>query len=216
MVGCPSIYQLIDTSIRRTFSVVNPYLLIDNLIMETQTYTGKAAEILDAAERHMRAGGYDAVSFRDLAEEVGIKSSSVHYHFPQKADLGEAVVRRYTNNVLSALGAPDEAVESPLDRVTRLCGVYRTALSDDGLICLCCVLGAETRDLPDPVATAVNGFFERVLGWVSAALSDSKTPTPSGPQILASLQGAMILAMATRQPALFDETVTGILAQFES
>lgn len=184
--------------------------------METQIYTGKAAEILDAAERYMRAGGYDAVSFRDLAEEAGIKSSSVHYHFPQKADLGKAVVQRYTDNVLSALGAPDDVADSPFDRVRRLCEVYRTALSDDGLICLCCVLGAEARDLPAPVATAVNGFFERVLDWIKAALRDEQAPAPSGPQILASLQGAMILAMATKQPTLFDETVTGILAQFET
>ncbi len=183
--------------------------------MDAQLYTGKAAEILDAAERHMRAGGYDAVSFRDLADEVGIKSSSVHYHFPQKADLGEAVVRRYTDNVLDALAMPDDAEESARDRIARLCGIYRSALKDDGLICLCCVLGAEARDLPDPVAEAVNGFFGRVLGWARTALDGSQGQGPSCTQILASLQGAMILALATKQPELFDETVTDILERFE-
>jgi TetR/AcrR family transcriptional repressor of nem operon len=183
--------------------------------MKNQTYTGKAAEILDAAERHMRAGGYDAVSFRDLADDVGIKSSSVHYHFPQKPDLGEAVVRRYTDTVLGALGAPDDAGEDAYARIERLCAVYRTALSEDGLICLCCVLGAETRDLPDQVANAVNRFFERVLAWTGKALSDARGLGGTAAQILASLQGAMILAMATKQPALFDETVTGILERLE-
>ena len=61
---------------------------------EQTAFTGKAEEILEVAERHMRAGGFDAVSFRDIAAEVGIKSASVHYHFPQKADLGAAVVQR--------------------------------------------------------------------------------------------------------------------------
>lgn len=182
--------------------------------MEPQIYTGKAAEILDAAERHMRAGGYDAVSFRDLAEEVGIKSSSVHYHFPQKADLGEAVVRRYTENVLEALAAPDDAGETVRDRIARLCGVYRSALQDDGLICLCCVLGAETRDLPDQVGGAVNGFFDRVLGWAETAMTGHTGQGPTPTQIVASLQGAMILAMATKRADLFDETVTGILVRF--
>ena len=182
--------------------------------MEKQAYSGKAAEILDAAERHMRAGGYDAVSFRDLADQVGIKSSSVHYHFPQKADLGEAVVRRYTEAVLEALAAPDDPAENAYARIERLCAVYRSALIDDGLICLCCVLGAETRDLPEQVAAAVDQFFERVHGWASRAVADAKGQGPSGTMIVASLQGAMILAMAMKNDDLFDEIVAGILAQF--
>jgi TetR/AcrR family transcriptional regulator, transcriptional repressor for nem operon len=52
-------------------------------------------QLLDATERRMRAGGYHAVSFRDVAADVGIRSASVHHHFPQKADLGTALVRRY-------------------------------------------------------------------------------------------------------------------------
>lgn len=194
--------------------IVNLYLLVDNRIMEKQAYSGKAAEILDAAERHMRGGGYDAVSFRDLAEQVGIKSSSVHYHFPQKADLGEAVVRRYTDAVLDVLGMPDDPAENAHARIERLCAVYRSALIDDGLVCLCCVLGAETRDLPEQVSVAVNGFFERVHGWATRAVADAKGQGASGTLIVSSLQGAMILSMAMKDDALFDEAVAGILAQF--
>lgn len=195
--------------------VVNAYLLVDNKIMKRQIHTGKAAEILDAAERHMRGGGYDAVSFRDLAAQVGIKSSSVHYHFPQKADLGEAVVRRYTDAVFDALASPDDPTETPYRRIKRLCGVYRAALIDDGLICLCCVLGAETRDLPDQVAIAVNQFFESVHGWACRAVAEAKGQGPSGTLIVASLQGAMILSMATKNEDLFDKTVTEILKQVD-
>ena len=32
----------------------------------------------------MRRGGFHGFSFRDLAADVGIKSASVHYHFPIK------------------------------------------------------------------------------------------------------------------------------------
>ena len=42
------------------------------------------AAIMDAAERRMRIGGFNGFSFREIAADVGVKSSSVHYHFPTK------------------------------------------------------------------------------------------------------------------------------------
>ncbi len=186
--------------------------------MEQPAYSQKAIDILDAAERHMRSGGFDAVSFRDLATEVGIKSASVHYHFPQKSDLGEAVVHRYTQHVLAALGAPDDPSESVRNRIERLCAVYRSAVLDDGLVCLCCVLGAEALKLPDQVADAVSIYFTRLLDWTTQALvvtseGGSRTDRPDAAQIVAGLQGAMILALATKRPALFTGTASRIIEQ---
>lgn len=186
--------------------------------MEQPTYSQKAVDILDAAERHMRGGGFDAVSFRDLAKEVGIKSASVHYHFPQKADLGEAVVHRYTGHVLAALGTPDDPSESIKTRIERLCAVYRSAVLDDGLVCLCCVLGAEQLKLPGQVADAVTAYFTKLLAWTNAALdleddADKSATGLDAGHIIASLQGAMILALATRRPELFTDTASRIIEQ---
>ena len=44
----------------------------------------------------MRAVGYNAVSFRDLADDLKVKNASIHYHFRKKADLGVELVERYT------------------------------------------------------------------------------------------------------------------------
>ena len=183
--------------------------------MEQRIYTEKAIEILDAAERHMRHGGFDAVSFRDLAAEVGIKSASVHYHFPQKADLGKAVVERYATRVLGFLGRPDDPSETVGTRIGRLCDAYRHALLGEGLACLCCVLGAEFRDLPSPVAEAVSGFFDTILQWTETALDADTTGTkPDGQNaahIVSSLQGAMILAMSTGRTEHLTEVTDHIL-----
>ena len=51
--------------------------------------------IMDAAERRMQQGGFGGFSFREIAADVGIKSSSVHYHFPTKENLAAAVIRRW-------------------------------------------------------------------------------------------------------------------------
>jgi len=44
------------------------------------------AAIMDAAERRMQQGGFGGFSFREIAADVGIKSSSVHYPLPNKED----------------------------------------------------------------------------------------------------------------------------------
>jgi len=43
--------------------------------------------ILTVAEGLIQSQGYNTFSYRDIANQVGVKTSSIHYHFPTKADL---------------------------------------------------------------------------------------------------------------------------------
>ncbi len=159
--------------------------------------SAKAEEILDAAEQHMRRGGFDAVSYRVLATDVGIKSASVHYHFPQKADLGRAVVDRYGGRFLDSLGRPDDPDESREQRLMRLAAGYRASLSQYGTVCLCCILGAERHYLPETVAEATASFYRRLLEWTEIALgTDDGDASALAAHVIAALQGAMVLAVA--------------------
>ncbi len=175
-------------------------------------YSAKAIEILEAAEIRIRRGGFEAVSYRDLAADVGIKAASVHYHFPQKALLGAAVVDHYSNKLAAALGLVDLTQATVEDHLQRLCNVYAAAVQNDGMICLGCMLGAESRDLPDAVSQAARRFFRRLLAWVESALGD---PCGNGNaaradaatlavHMISTLQGTMILAVALKRPELMD------------
>jgi AcrR family transcriptional regulator len=44
-------------------------------------------KIMNAAIRLFSEKGYDLVSMRDIAQEVGIKASSIYNHFPSKRDI---------------------------------------------------------------------------------------------------------------------------------
>jgi TetR/AcrR family transcriptional regulator, transcriptional repressor for nem operon len=168
-------------------------------------YSEKAIEILEAAELRIRRGGFDAVSYRDLATDVGIRAASVHYHFPQKALLGAAVVDRYTDKVVAAIGPIDLGKATVAEHLRRFCGVYEAAVRDEGLICLCCVLGSESRDLPDLVVEAVRRFFTRLLDWVELVLADRPDAKILAANTLGSLQGTMILAVTLQRPELMAE-----------
>lgn len=182
--------------------------------MSRPPYSEKAIEILDAAEIRMRRGGFDAFSYRDLAADVGIKGSSVHYHFPKKSQLGKVVVDRYANRILDTLGAPDDPQEDVQSRIHRLCMIYRDTLLKDGVPCLCCTLGSETLDLPSGVAESVNHFLMRLIEWTTIALGHNHQANRScstARHIIAALQGTTLMALVMKQPDLFLETEQALL-----
>src|SRR5262245_19633759 len=76
-------------------------------------------KILDAAEEMVQTRGYNAVSFRDLAAAVGIKSASIHYYFQNKGDLGVALVKRYVERFAEARQKIDARGGSAGDRLNR-------------------------------------------------------------------------------------------------
>ncbi len=178
----------------------------------------KAEDILDAAESMARSNGYNGFSFRDLASAVGIKSASVHYHFPTKGDLGVAVARRYTERFVAALGDPGDPETTPEVLLERYIDAFRRALAVDGQMCLCGMLGAEIASLPVEVADEARRFFELNLDWLETALS------PRGPAarpghadtrsralgILATLEGAVILSRSLGELAVFEQIAARI------
>jgi TetR/AcrR family transcriptional regulator, transcriptional repressor for nem operon len=170
-------------------------------------YPAKAIEILEAAEIRIRQGGFESMSYRDLAADVGIKAASVHYHFPQKALLGAAVVDRYSDKLAMALGAVDLTQATVEEHLQRLCDCYAAAVQDEGMICLGCMLGAESKDLPDAVSEAARRFFNRLLNWMESALGDRADAATLAVHIIGALQGTMILAVSLKRPELMDETV---------
>lgn len=178
----------------------------------------RAEEILDVAERMARTGGYHGFSFREIAKRIGIKAASVHYHFPGKEDLGAAVARRYTDRFLAALGAPDDADVPPDALLRRYVGAFRSALVDEGLMCLCGVLGAEIAHLPAPVADEARHFFQANIAWLDAVLDRRPNGLPperrraEALRIIATLEGAMILAKSLNDPDVFDAATDTITA----
>ena len=69
--------------------------------------------ILDVAERLTQTKGFNGFSYLDLAEEVGIKNSSIHYHFKAKIDLAEALVERTHDDLIEALSELENTTAKP-------------------------------------------------------------------------------------------------------
>ena len=170
--------------------------------------------ILDSAERFIRRGGFHAFSFRQIAEEIGIKSASVHYYFPKKEDLGVAVVRRYGEAFLEAL---HEAAGPNAGSVTRLAAftqVFRANFEATGRICLCGVIGAEAQGVPDPVRAEVSAFMTACVAWLeeTSKMAGHTDPRTRAMTIMAALEGAMMLAVNLEDAGVLDRVADDLLA----
>jgi TetR/AcrR family transcriptional repressor of nem operon len=173
----------------------------------------KREEILDVAEAMIRNAGFNAFSTRDVASAVGIKSASVHYHFPTKADIGAAVTERYTDRFLKQLGDPGRFKGDPREVVALYVNSFRETLIRDDKLCLCAVLGAEIGGLPSEVGGPTRTFFDRNLAWLKKALTGSSKMSASeanafAVHILASLEGGMILSKALDKEKVFENVAT--------
>ncbi|WP_282095002.1 TetR/AcrR family transcriptional regulator [Epibacterium ulvae] len=159
-------------------------------------------QILDLAEESVRARGYHAVSFRDIATALDVKSASIHYHFRHKQDLGLAIVDRYALRVADRLGSSEEL--SWPEAVQRFGQVYQEAVQQQGLQCLCGLLAAESAGLPEEISKRVAGFFASNLTWLEAA--QRQTPAPLSREravrVQSEVQGAMLLTVSLKDPAL--------------
>src|SRR5262249_46789730 len=179
--------------------------------------SSKRDEILDVAEALIRTAGFNGFSTRDVAEAVGIKAASVHYHFPSKADMGVAVTERYTDRFLEALGDPNRFKGHPRQAVKLYVNSFRQALVRDGKLCLCAVLGAEIGGLPREVGGHTRIFFERNIEWLRKALTVSSQisaakATAHAIHVLAALEGAMILSISLDDKNIFESVAKSLMS----
>jgi TetR/AcrR family transcriptional regulator, transcriptional repressor for nem operon len=156
-----------------------------------------ATAIMDAAERRMRKGGFNGFSFREIAADVGVKSSSVHYHFPTKEDLAAAVIKRYTGETAALIERELQKDDNPIKVWVK---AFRGTLHSEDRMCPCAVLGASSQDLPPEVAAEVKRFFKMCHDKI---VKEGLTPDQAS-QLLSTITGALIVANAVNDFAIFD------------
>ncbi len=175
--------------------------------------------ILNTTEDMIRQGGYNGFSFRNIADAIGIKSSSVHYHFETKEKLGAATTKRYTENFMTSLGSPEDLMTNGKNPVVFYISAFRNAIISDKGMCLCGILGTEANMLPESIVAELNHFFDRNIDWLKRAYqqigySASETANKAL-QTLSLLEGAMLICTSKKDLNLFDLSTQIILKEID-
>ena len=132
-----------------------------------------AEQILDVAETLIQTRSYSAFSYQDIADALGIRKASIHYHFATKADLGIAVVDRYAERFGSALAAlGQDQSRSSAQLLVFYCEPYlQFAQTPDRVADVRC--WPLTMALPCESARARCGLFEEHQTWLSRGFSSA-------------------------------------------
>ncbi len=80
----------------------------------------KVEEILAAAERQVRAGGFAGLSVAAIARELGLAQNAVYWYFPSKDGLFVAVLRRILGRVTEKEGGHRGTLEQIMLTVDQI------------------------------------------------------------------------------------------------
>ena len=178
-----------------------------------------STQILDVAERLAQTRGFNGFSYADIAAELGITKASLHYHFATKADLGRALIERYTASFAAELSKIEASGLDGRAQLGQYVQVYGDVLSRDRL-CLCGMLAAEVTTLPDSMQTAIRKFFDENEVWLkrvleagrrARALTFDGDATEVAGVLTAGLEGAMLLARSYGDATRFSSAAARLL-----
>ena len=180
-------------------------------------------KIMSMARAMVQDRGYNGLSFRDLAKDVGIKSASIHHYFPSKGDLGAAVAAQYTADFKEYLDSLIADALDPAECIRRYIDVFRTTLLNDNRMCLGGIMAAEHKELPTEVRAAVVEFSKMNVRWLAEVLSRRKKPRATAEAlerhalaIYSGIEGAQLVARGFEDVSIYDKVIeayglTGLL-----
>jgi TetR/AcrR family transcriptional regulator, transcriptional repressor for nem operon len=163
---------------------------------------GTAERILDVAEALVQSRGFNGFSYADVAEELQITKAGLHYHFPGKGELGEALIDRYAARFAEALVAVDRDESDAPAKLRAYARLYADVFQDDRM-CLCGMLAADYATLPDPMRERVVRFFDDNERWLARVLDAGRrdgslrfhgSARGVARTLVGGLEGAMLVA----------------------
>jgi TetR/AcrR family transcriptional regulator, transcriptional repressor for nem operon len=185
---------------------------------------GTADLALDLAEERVQLYGFNGFSYAHVAADLGISRAALHYHFASKAILGQALIDRYAERFTAALTEIDARTDDSLAKLRAYAKLYGDVLAERRM-CLCGMLAAEYRTLPEAMQQAVLRFFELNEEWLGAVLAEGNAegslqapgPVPdTARMIMGALEGAVLVARPYQDMDRFTAAADQLLAGLSS
>lgn len=182
-----------------------------------------ALRLLDVAEEKIRKHGFNAFSYKDLGDEVGIKTSSIHYYFPTKQDLALALIKKTIDQWRGYLSDINFRHQKGLERLEALVHIYTEDLKNHKLS-LSGSLASELSSLSLSVHIELQEFFLIIEMWTVQALTlaleqkeirQDINPHKAAALWLALLEGASLVARLQGSQEYLEKTIDQAMTQLQ-
>ncbi len=174
--------------------------------------TDTRTKILDLAESLTQTRGFNGFSYIDLAEEIGIKTASVHYYFKVKDDLAAALVERVQTTHAAGFREIEEGTSCPKKRLEAVIAYFQGYVAE-AKFCLCGMMAAELQSVSPRVARLVEAYFNSFHAWLSRQFKEAghKDAKLQALGFLSALEGSVLLARLRRDPKIVHDALKGYL-----
>lgn len=122
-------------------------------------------------DEFIRKNGYNAFSYADISKQLNVKNAAIHYHYPTKTDLADAVVDWHTdsfNRFSNKASTKNEA-----DQLKMFLNFY-ASIQVSGKLCVIGSFATDWNSMEDTVQGKVTEFTENVLSWITKTLDNGK------------------------------------------
>lgn len=164
--------------------------------------------IIDKSLRLVHGQGFHRTTLVQFAEAAEVPLGNFYYYFKTKKSLGEALIEKRISGYGSLI---TEWEKDPSPRNRLLSFIAMTKTMKDELTEYGCPVGSLTQELAKkggPLAKKAGSIFDLLLDWTARqfkAMGYEKDAQSFALQLIASLQGAVVLANALNRSDLLLE-----------
>lgn len=191
----------------------------------TEDKTPTKEKIVEAARELFFEQGYGATSIAQILQRSGTNSGSLYYFFPTKEDLLAAVLQKYKLMLVPMVIGPAQARASdPIEQVFAVLDGYRR-LVEMTEFRLGCPIGNLGLEVANSHPMALQLVAENFQGWSLAVrqllenaadrFPEDANLTALADYVLATMEGAVMLARSYRSMEPFDNAVNGLRDHFD-
>jgi len=168
-------------------------------------------QIVEVADRLFYERGFEATSFADIAQAVGLSRGNFYYHFRTKDEILGAVIDRRMATTRAMLEAWEEETPAPAERIRRFLRMLianRAAIMRHG--CPVGTLCSEMAKLDHAAQADSARLFTLFRDWLArhfAALGREADAPALALHLLMRSQGIVALATAMRDEGFIEREV---------
>lgn len=163
--------------------------------------------LLRATERLVYAGGIHATGMDLIVKTSGVARKQVYRLFANKDALVAAALRARDERWMQWFVAASSRVQAPRERLLAMFDALRDWFgTDDFRGCAFLNAAGEIGDEASPILTVAREHKARLLEYVRTLTRAAALPDPdeAAAQLLVLIDGAIAVALVTRDPAIAD------------
>ncbi len=187
--------------------------LLSDGVMTVSRNRDTKNEILILARDLLQSRGFSAFSYKDIADGLGIRKASIHYHFPTKDDLGIALLDTYREHVLEWANSERVVEASPEKKLEYLFEVYRKIVDTGKMICPSGMFSSEWNNLSEGLKGKLKELMGEHRRWLVKVIRDGREngdfstegdPVDLARLVYAGIQGAVQISRVQGDPSMYD------------